>query len=126
MKKTTIDSKDFENIDKDLLYLRLEKKELECLNRKTMTRKEQIYATIETFLEDNDIGKMTFPSELSAELADRIFALPIDVPGDKEIEKKANGIANPKSQRDFERGEWLGVKEGARWAIDEIIKRNRP
>ena len=26
MKKTTIDSKDFENIDKDLLYLRLEKK----------------------------------------------------------------------------------------------------
>jgi hypothetical protein len=91
-----------------------------------MTRKEQIYATIETFLEDNDIGKMTFPSELSAELADRIFALPIDVQGDDEIGKKANGIANPESKKDFERGEWLGVKEGARWMRDEILKRNRP
>jgi hypothetical protein len=60
------------------------------------------------------------------ELADAILALPIDVPGDKEIEKKANGIANPKSQREFERGEWMGVKEGARWMRDEIIKRNRP
>ena len=91
-----------------------------------MTRKEQIYATIETFLEDNDIGKMTFPSELSAELAEKFASLPLEVPGDEEIEKKANGIANPKSQRYFERGEWLGVKEGARWMRDEILKRNRP
>ena len=60
------------------------------------------------------------------ELADAILALPIDVPGDEEIENKANGIANPESKKDFERGEWMGVKEGARWAIDEIIKRNRP
>ena len=60
------------------------------------------------------------------ELIDAILALPIDVPGDEEIENKANGIANPKSQRYFERGEWLGVKEGARWMRDEILKRNRP
>lgn len=60
------------------------------------------------------------------ELADAIAALPLDVPGDEEIESKANGIANPKSQRDFERWQWLGVKEGARWMRDEIIKRNRP
>ena len=141
MKKTTIDSKDFENIDKDLLYLRLEKKELECLNRKTMTRKEQIYATSETFLEDNDIGKMTFPSELSAELADRIFALPIEVPGDEEIEIKYSTslpvlccLHDIPIKFDAEQGGFLShmrdnndlKQRGAKWMRSEIIKRNRP
>jgi hypothetical protein len=43
-----------------------------------MTQKElekQIYEEIETFLEDNEIGKMAFPSELSAGLCKKIASL---------------------------------------------------
>lgn len=32
---------------------------------------------------------------------------------DEEIEKWADDIADPESKKDFERGEWLGFKEGA-------------
>jgi len=51
---------------KDLLYLRLEKKELECLNRKTMTRKEQIMRIFKDYSVTH--GGLT-------ELADAILAL---------------------------------------------------
>lgn len=83
-----------------------------------MTRKEKI-------IEILDLWSMGITETRNA-VADEILALPIDVPGGEEIENKANGIANPESKKDFERGEWLGVKEGARWMRDEILKRNRP
>ena len=98
-----------------------------------MTRKKLIAFALEFFkagLDASEVGMPNFDQLIKTEYykgkIDEILALPIDVPGDDEIEKKANGIANPKSQREFERGEWLGVKEGARWMRDEIIKRNRP
>ena len=76
---------------------------------------------------DGIYSQIEYLPEISFEdCADAILALPIEVPRDDEIESKANGIANPESKKDFERGEWLGVKEGARWACSEIIKRNRP
>lgn len=39
---------------------------------------------------------------------------------DEEIEEYANGLANASSKKDFERGEWLGVKEGAKWMRDKL------
>lgn len=48
----------------------------------------------------------------------------IQLPTDEEIEEKASGIANPESKKDFARGEWLGVKEGAKWMRSEILRRN--
>jgi len=59
------------------------------------------------------------------ECADAIIALPLDVPEWYAVESKADDIADCMSKRGFERGEWLGFKEGAGWAITEIIKRNR-
>jgi len=59
------------------------------------------------------------------ELADAILALPLDMPDWHAIESKADDIADCMSKRGFERGEWLGFKEGAGWAIAEIIKRNK-
>ena len=118
LKKTTIDSKDFENIDKDLLYLRLEKKELECLNRKTMTRKEQIMRIFKDYSVTH--GGLT-------EVADAIIALPIDVPGDEEIIKQSR-IEYPYYDTDWnattiQRHAW---RKCATWMRDEILKRNRP
>ena len=92
-----------------------------------MTREQQITVVKEMISEAVADGSMTKRCATAIMNAyDAILALPIEVPRDKEIENKANGIANPKSQRDFERWQWLGVKEGARWMRDEIIKRNRP
>jgi hypothetical protein len=41
---------------------------------------------------------------------------------DVDIEAWANGIANPESKKDFERGEWLGIKEGAKAVLSGEIK----
>lgn len=54
-----------------------------------------------------------------------ILSLPLDVPTDEEIESRCDDIANPESKKDFVRGEWLGHKEGAKWAIEEIKRRNQ-
>ena len=98
-----------------------------------MTRNQLIKFALEFFkagLDASEVGMPNFDQLIKTEYykgeIDQILALPIEVPGDEEIGKKANGIANPESKKDFERGEWLGVKEGARWMRDEIIKRNRP
>lgn len=42
---------------------------------------------------------------------------------DEEIEVKCNDIADCYSKRDFQRGEWLGFKEGAKWYKDELKRR---
>jgi uncharacterized phage-associated protein len=44
---------------------------------------------------------------------------------DEDIEAWADGIADAGSLKDFERGEWLGIKEGARAFRDGGIKHNR-
>lgn len=51
-------------------------------------------------------------------IADKILALQ---PSDADIEAWADGIANPESKKAFERGEWLGIKEGARAMRDGEI-----
>jgi len=59
------------------------------------------------------------------EIADAILALPIDVPSEEEIEI---------TQMHYEQTEWdnrdviycyRDFMEGAKWAINEIIKRNK-
>ena len=41
---------------------------------------------------------------------------------DADIEHKADDVANCESSKEFERGEWLGFKEGARAFRDGLIK----
>ena len=41
---------------------------------------------------------------------------------DADIEHKADDVANRESSKGFERGEWLGFKEGARAFRDGLIK----
>jgi len=41
---------------------------------------------------------------------------------DADIEHKADDVANRESSKEFERGEWLGFKEGARAFRDGLIK----
>ncbi len=41
---------------------------------------------------------------------------------DADIEHKADDVANCESSKGFERGEWLGFKEGARAFRDGLIK----
>lgn len=41
---------------------------------------------------------------------------------DEDIEAYADGLARAESKKDFERGEWLGIKEGARAMRDGEIK----
>ena len=50
------------------------------------------------------------------------YLLPVELPDEKEIEEYATGLANPESVKDFSRGEWLGVKEGANYIINKLIK----
>lgn len=45
---------------------------------------------------------------------------------DADIEHKADDVANRESSKEFERGEWLGFKEGARAFRDGLIKRELP
>ena len=41
---------------------------------------------------------------------------------DEDIEKWADDIANPESKKVFERGEWLGFKEGARKIKSKLME----
>lgn len=45
---------------------------------------------------------------------------------DEDIEARASDIANPESKLAFQRGEWLGFKEGAKAMRDGEIKHNTP
>jgi hypothetical protein len=83
-----------------------------------MTR-EQIIEILETW-DDYVLG-----GDINDDIADAILALPLDVPNWATVESKADDIADCMSNKGFERGEWLGFKEGAGWAISEIIKRNK-
>jgi len=44
-------------------------------------------------------------------------------PTDEEIENKASDIADPTSKHGYQRGEWLGFKEGAKWMRDNQINK---
>lgn len=66
----------------------------------------------------NQYGLILLESEIHDIL--EIARQEIELPSDEEIEDKCCAIANPESKKDFERGEWLGFKEGAKWALYKV------
>jgi hypothetical protein len=84
-------------------------------NRITMTHKEQIIEILQSKTVIDNLGNLLVTDNYN-EIADAILSLPIDVPSEEEIENKfpyAVSYANMCSQT------------GAKWAIEEIIERNK-
>lgn len=108
-----------------------------------MTRKEKIIEILKSnihlsFIEDELTGSdhpaMThkYHSELNGfeQSADAILSLPIEVPSEEELNK----WVNEDKKRLFDDEVWtaaelkerlIGRFEGAKWAINEIIERNK-
>ena len=131
MKNTTIDSKDFESIDKDLLYLRIKKNETGYLINKSnkMTRKEQIIEILERWITETDEFPDCIMKHNFSKVADALVALEINTPIglDCEIwkEKDKKYLIDKEV---FTKGELdqrlLGRWEGMMWMKDEILKLN--
>ena len=98
------------------------------------TRKEQIIEILNDIIEP-------VPLKTKEAIADAILALPIDVPGDEEIEIKYSTslpvlccLHDIPIKFDAEQGGFLShmrdnndlKQRGAKWMRSEIIKRNRP
>ena len=92
-----------------------------------MTRKEQIKAILDEY---DNYDDFIIGGNVSDEVIEKLAALPIDVPGDEEIEDESlNGQINFYDSKFLS---WLNDEEqhifitSAKWMRDEIIKRNRP
>ena len=113
-----------------------------------MTRKKLIAFALEFFkagMEAQEVGMPNFDQLIKTEFykgkIDEILALPIDVPGDEEIEKEypsdIEAIRDEwgfpydcsEEQINFLQTERINAQmkqRAAKWMRDEIIKRNRP
>jgi hypothetical protein len=76
----------------------------------------------EEILDKYDIPKNDWRFDIIAEAMQEYHKARLKEITDSDIEEWANGIANPESKKDFERGEWLGIKEGAKAFRDNKIK----
>ena len=92
-----------------------------------MTRKEQIKAILDEY---DNYDDFIIGGNVSDEVIEKLAALPIDVPGDEEIDDESlNGQINFYDSKFLS---WLNDEEqhifitSAKWMRDEIIKRNRP
>lgn len=95
-----------------------------------MTRKEQIIEIITNMvLPDWNISPKnkyyTLPGRDIPKIADAILALPIDTPSEEEIEEFI--ISHPDNTGNFILGAGIsaGFKVGAKWAIEQTIKRTK-
>jgi hypothetical protein len=100
------------------------------LINKAMTRREKITKILDKYwirrgwIESDESMVEARPLTAREELADAIMALPIDVPSEEEIEEFI--ISHPDNTGNFILGAGIsaGFKVGAKWAINEILKRN--
>ena len=84
-------------------------------------KREQIIGILEKY----DIDEYHWKNEI----ADEICALPLDVPSEKEIKAKSfeySGVLDG-DMRIMDIKLWMRTdfRQGAQWAMDEIIKRNK-
>lgn len=95
-----------------------------------MTRKEKITKILDKYwirrgwIESDESMVEARPLTAKEELADAIMALPIDVPSEEEIEEFI--ISHPDNTGNFILGAGIsaGFKVGAKWVIEQTIKRN--
>jgi hypothetical protein len=96
-----------------------------------MTRKEKITKILDKYwirrgwIESDESMVEARPLTAKEELADAILALPIDAPSEEEIEEFI--ISHPDNTGNFILGAGIsaGFKVGAKWAIEQTIKRTK-
>jgi hypothetical protein len=106
------------------------------LINKAMTRREKITKILDKYwirrgwIESDESMVEARPLTAREELADAIMALPIDVPSEEELEKWVN--KDKQNLIDYEvytmtelTQRLIGRFDGAEWAINEILKRNK-
>ena len=88
-----------------------------------MTRREQIIEILKTW--DDYI----FGGDINENIADAILALPFDMPSDAQVEDKATLYSTEEGGEDIgqmlSQPDLMAFYDGAKWAIDEIKKRNK-
>lgn len=100
-----------------------------------MTRKEKITKILDKYwirrgwIESDESMVEARPLTAKEELADAIMALPIDVPSEEEINEYARRESIVQVEEDGELIDYESCLDeyyivGAKWAINEILKRN--
>jgi len=94
-----------------------------------MTRKEKIIEILENYVDFSQYERGETNKQLYIAIADEILAIPIDVPGDKEIEGEAMTYSSypamPDGHPEFDMQVANYFDAGVRWAIKRIKELNK-